>query len=271
MKQLALPNGEEIYYLDKLTALYVYNEIYEENEYLDYGIEIKDGDTLLDVGANIGIFTRYIASKVSDLTIHAFEPVPAIFEVLNGNTEHLGEKVKIHNIGLGDKEHEIEFNYYPKVSADSTAVPFIWDLKVQQYYDNYKEIVCKDMPIARLVPRFLRKRVINAFLKRMYDPEKVSCKIRPLSVIIADEGIEQIDLMKIDAENYERQVLAGIDDKDWDKIKQISMEVHEHIEGGENLVEEITELFENKGFRVRIKENDPRTKMGVYMMYAKRV
>lgn len=268
MKQLTLPNGEEIYYLDKLTALYVYNEIYEENEYLDYGIEIKDGDTVLDVGANIGLFTRYVASKASDLTIHAFEPVPPIFEVLKGNAEQLGKKVKLHNVGLGHKEHEIEFNYYPKVSADSAAVPFIWDLKVQQYYDNYKEIVCKDIPIARLVPKFLRKRVINAFLKRMYDPEKVTCKIQRLSDIIADEGIEQIDMMKIDAENYEKQVLAGIDEKDWDKIKQISMEVHEHIEGGENLVEEITKLFESKGFLVKLKENDPRTKMGVFMMYA---
>ena len=76
--------------------------------------------------------------------------------------------------------------------------------------------------------------------------------------------------MKIDAENYEYQVLVGIDDSDWDKIQQITMEVHEHIEGGNNLLNILIELLEKKGFRV-VKEIDGRFSLvGVHMLYAKR-
>jgi len=48
------------------------------------------------------------------------------------------------------------------------------------------------------------------------------------------------------------------------------MEVHEHIKGGHNLLNKITEMLTNKEFQVR-KDLDGRfSLMGVYMLYAKR-
>ena len=77
--------------------------------------------------------------------------------------------------------------------------------------------------------------------------------------------------MKIDAENYEFQVLAGINQSDWDKIQQISMEVHEHIERGSNLLDNITKMLEDKGFQVKKEKEGRFSLMGVYMLYAKRL
>ena len=77
--------------------------------------------------------------------------------------------------------------------------------------------------------------------------------------------------MKNDAENYETQVLKGLNHSDWDKIQQISMEVHEHIVGGENLLNNLSEMLENKGYSVkRGSDNMYSLKIGVYMLYAKR-
>jgi hypothetical protein len=77
--------------------------------------------------------------------------------------------------------------------------------------------------------------------------------------------------MKIDAENYEVQVLKGINQSDWDKIQQISMEVHEHIEGGKNLLNILATMLESKGFSVKkALEGRFALKLGVYMLYAKR-
>ncbi len=270
MNKLTLPNGEDIYYIDKLTALYVYNEIFVENEYLRNGIGVKEGDVIFDVGANIGLFTRFIANQAPDLKIFTFEPIKTIFQVLEANLAGLPCYLKNFNIGLSDKSEIIEFFYYPKVSADSTAVPFDWDLKVDQYVQNYREAVCKDIPIARIVPKFLRKRVVRAGLKKIYESEKVLCQLKPLSKIMKDLNIDRIDLLKIDAENYEKQVLAGISDKNWELIRQISMEVHEHIKGGENLLKEIIELLENKDFEVKLGEENLSTRLGVYMVYAKK-
>jgi FkbM family methyltransferase len=270
MKKLTLPNGEDIYYIDKLTALFVYNEIFVENDYLKHGIGVKKGDFVFDVGANIGLFSRFISKQAPDLKIFTFEPIKPIFQVLEANVTDISCFIKNFNIGLAEENKIIEFFYYPKVSGDSTAIPFDWDLKVNQYVQNYKEAICKDIPIARIVPKFLRKRVVNAGLRKIYQYEKVLGQVRPLSDIIKENKIERIDLIKIDAENYEKQVLAGITENDWGKIHQISMEVHEHIKGGENLLHEIIKLLENKGFETNIGEENVYTKLGVYMLYAKK-
>ena len=270
MNKLTLPNGEDIFYIDKLTALYVYNEIFVENEYLRNGIAVKDGDIIFDVGANIGLFTRFIVNQAQNLKIFTFEPINIIFEVLEANLVDLPHEIKNYNIGLSDKDENIEFFYYPKVSADSTAIPFDWDLKVDQYVKNYKEAVCKDIPIARIVPKFLRRRVVKAGLKKIYQAEKVLGHLRPLSEIIEENNLDRIDLLKIDAENYERHVLAGITDENWKLIKQISMEVHEHIKRGENLLNEVIKLLENKNFEVDIGEENLSTKLKVYMIYGKK-
>lgn len=268
---LSLPNGDDIFYIDKLTALYVYNEIFVEKEYFKHGIGVKDGDVIFDVGANIGLFSLFVANQASNLKLYTFEPIPKIFQALEKNLENIPAFIKNYNIGLGEKSEKIEFFYYPKVSADSAAIPFDWDLKVDLYVQNYKEAVCKDIPIARIVPKFLRKRVVRSGLKKIYESEKVKCQIRTLSDIITENNIERIDLLKIDAENYEKQVLAGISDNDWNKIHQISMEVHEHIKGGDNLLNEIIEFLENKGFEVIIGEENLSTRLGVYMVYAVRI
>ncbi len=270
MKQLTLPNGEKIYYIDKLTALYVYNEIYNDRVYLYGGIEVKDGDTIFDVGANIGMFSRFITSQAPNLKIFAFEPILPIFQVLEANVADMDAEIRDFNIGLGDKNEALEITYYPRVTGDSAIIPFEWDAKIDLYVEKYKETIAKDMPIARIVPKFLRRRVVEAGFKRLYNGEKLPCQIRTVSQIISENNISRIDLMKIDAENYEKQVLMGIGDDDWDKIKQIAMEVHTHIKGGENLMNQLNKLLEEKGFNTYEGEESKETIMGVYMLYAKK-
>jgi len=270
MKILTLPNGEKIGYIDKLTAIDVYKEIYVENDYLRYGIRVKDNDVIFDVGANIGLFSRYIAKQAQNLRIFAFEPVPIIFKVMKENLRNLPADLKIYNIGLAEKNKNTKIHYYPKVSADSAIIPFDWELKVNQYVQNYNETIVKWMPIAKIIPKALRRRVVSTGLKNLYKAELVDCSLRPLSDIISENKIERIDLLKIDAENYEKEVLGGIRDNDWDKIQQISMEVHTHIKGGENLLDEIVEMLNDKRFQVEVEKDSRFGMMGVFMLYAKR-
>lgn len=271
MKKLRLPNREIISYIDKLTALDVYDEVYIENEYFRHGLQLKDNDIVFDVGANIGLFSRYIASKAANLHIYTFEPVPIIFDVLKENLKNLPAHIRNYKIGLGEKEENNKIHYYPRVSADSAIVKFDWDLKVYRYHHYFKETVAKAYPYAKLIPKFLRKSFIKVGLKRLYKEELIPCNLRTVSDIIEENNIKTINFMKIDAENYEAQVLKGINQSDWDKIQQISMEVHEHIEGGANLLNNLSKMLETKGFLVKKgSENRYSLKMGVYMLYARR-
>ncbi len=54
MKKVKLPNGRTVFTIDKHTARDVFQEIYTENYYLRNGINIKSGDVIFDIGANIG-------------------------------------------------------------------------------------------------------------------------------------------------------------------------------------------------------------------------
>ena len=273
MKEMQLPNGETIFFIDKFTTEYVYNEIYLDNVYLQHGISIKDNDIIFDVGANMGIASLYFAQQAKNLQFFTFEPVPAIFKVLEANLARLipYHRIKNYNIGLSDVSEITEIIYLPGDSGESTIIPFDTERKVQKMVEYYDQAVEPFNPLAKYVPKFLRKFFVRLKVKRLLQTGiKVPCQLQTLSEIIAENKIERIDLLKIDAENYESYVLAGIKDEDWTKIQQIAIEIHTHIPGGENLLQEITELFLSKGFSCHEGEESLETLWGVYMLYAKR-
>lgn len=104
----------------------------------------------------------------------------------------------------------------------------------------------------------------------MYKSEMLDCSLRPLSDTISEIGIKQIDLLKIDAENYEWEVLQGINEEDWNKIRQISMEIHTHIKGGEILLDNIKKLLKEKSFSFKLDMEGRFAYRGVFMIYAKK-
>tara|TARA_Y100001963_G_C6779589_1_gene449162 strand:+ start:1718 stop:2326 length:609 start_codon:yes stop_codon:yes gene_type:complete len=63
----------------------VIKEIWEDNEYERFGIKIKPGDIVLDLGANVGVFSLYALSKKAH-QIYAFEKNEQEYECLILNT-----------------------------------------------------------------------------------------------------------------------------------------------------------------------------------------
>lgn len=272
MRQMELPNGEEIYYLDKFTAKWVVEEVFIENVYLLNGISINDGDTIFDVGANMGFFSYYASKQAKNLFIYTFEPVPKIFEVLEANLANISQNVKNYNIGLSDEKGEALIHYMPHSSGNSSFNRVDIDSKIDQVVSNYDElhlIKPKEFP---KMPKFLRKPFFSIYFKIYYNRgNEILCRLRTLSDIIAENNINTINLLKIDAENHENQVLQGIEDGDWDKIQQIVMEVHTHLPGCTNLHLELADLLTEKGFKCVQGKKSADTLMGVYMLYAKRL
>ena len=65
------------------------------------------------------------------------------------------------------------------------------------------------------------------FFEGRLDARVFQTELRTISSVMRDEGVEQIDLLKIDAERSEWDILQGIEPADWSKIKQVVMEVHD--------------------------------------------
>jgi FkbM family methyltransferase len=62
----------------------IYHEVYNLLDYSRYGVHVQPGDTVVDLGGNIGIFTRY-AYQMGANKIVTFEPDKRYFEILKLN------------------------------------------------------------------------------------------------------------------------------------------------------------------------------------------
>ena len=72
-----------------------------------------------------------------------------------------------------------------------------------------------------------------------------------VSDIIRENQIDKIDLLKIDAEKSELDIIKGIDDRDWPKIDQIVIEIHDRTH---EAVKRIEDLLIEKGYRCAVEQ-----------------
>jgi FkbM family methyltransferase len=214
-----LPNGAAIAQLNKNETDYLYQEIFDRQIYLRHGITIRDGDCILDVGANIGLFALFSHQVAKNPRVYSFEPNPAVFETLRANSGLFGSGVKLFNYGLSNEEKTAVFTFFPGFSllsgfyADAQTERQV----VKAYMLNQHNAGGSEM--AELVEQ------ADAILEERFKAESFSAELKTLSSVIKQERIESIDLLKINVEKSELDVLKGIEDQDWGKIKQMVVEV----------------------------------------------
>jgi iturin family lipopeptide synthetase A len=218
-KRYPLPNGAAVAHLNKNETDYIYQEIFERQAYLRHGITIKDGDCIFDVGANIGLFTVFANQVAKDPQLYCFEPNPSVFENLRANAALYGSEVKLFNCGLSDQAKTAEFTFFPGFSLLSGFYADAQKEKevVKTFMINQEKAGVSEM--TELVEQ------ADAILAERFAPQCFSTELKTLSSVIEQEGIERIDLLKINVEKSELDVLRGIKDADWGKIKQIVLEV----------------------------------------------
>ena len=104
----------------------------------------------------------------------------------------------------------------------------------------------------------------DELLDERFRAVEMECRLRPLSAVIAEEGVERIDLLKIDVQKAELAVLLGIEERHWPKIRQIVMEVHD-LEGR---LEVVVELLRRHGFDVLVEQDPLLTGSVLYNLFA---
>jgi len=73
----------------------------------------KEGMSIVDIGANIGITTVAIAKRIGGGKLYSFEPVPEYFNTLKKNLSSNGlENVKVYELAMAD--HVGKINFYQK-------------------------------------------------------------------------------------------------------------------------------------------------------------
>ena len=107
-----LPNGMLISHQNKGETDFVYEEIFGREGYMQHGIRLSEDACVMDVGANIGLFTLYVLEQAPAASIYAFEPIPPVYENLRINTTLSGGNVRLFNCGVSNTAGSASFAWY---------------------------------------------------------------------------------------------------------------------------------------------------------------
>lgn len=185
-----------------------YWEIFLEDQYLDLPPRNQDEVVVLDIGANVGFFAIKQALKHrANLKLIAFEPDPGTYLRLQSNIGKINTRV-----GSQIKCCNCA------IDARVGEAKFLQDLSLE----------------SRIVD--------DAALDTNHSFIKVP--ITTLDAVVDREGLERIDLMKIDVEGHELKVLAGAG-KALSITDNITLEYH-----APHFVREIPDLLAPYHFRV---------------------
>lgn len=144
----------------------------DEGEYENQWVEIEKGDIVLDMGANIGMFSCVAAWKGAK--VYAFEPTPEIIVELKMNAA-LYDTIIVEEYAVSDENGESQF-YAVNLRGDN--------------FDSGK----------------------NTLLQGRYSPQKVSIQtVKTITVdsFVEENKLEHVDFIKADIEGAERLMLKG--------------------------------------------------------------
>ena len=256
-----LPNGLVVAEINKYETQFLYKEIFAEEAYLRNEIDIRPGDVVFDVGANIGLFALFCLGRAEDVSVVSYEPAPNCLACLRENVADHRDRVRIRDVAVSDAEAELEFTYYPNYSIMSgTMADAAQDLDI-----------LKKGAIHQLGPQASREtaeRMAEMLVgDKMSDAIKFPCRAVTLSDEIDGLEVERIGLLKVDIEKAEGLALAGIEERHWPLIRQVVVEAHD-LGAGEHLA--IIDVLKSKGFDVIVDSSADLSESDIYNIYAER-
>lgn len=121
---------------DSITNEIRNNGVYDQWTLLaiEYLLKKMDADVCLDVGANIGNHAVVIAQHCKQL--HAFEPVPFIFEVLRSNLQHNADNGNAYCVALSDEDSVASIHIDPDGNLGKSTMLSAGGVDTQQASDS---------------------------------------------------------------------------------------------------------------------------------------
>jgi FkbM family methyltransferase len=228
-------------------------EVFSDRIYEQGGIALSDGATIIDAGANVGIFAISILERFSGLRLLCFEPVPLVRECLEENLRTWAEDgandLSVLPRALGDRNGEIEIAFLPHSPGNSTMFP---DQKVLELASVAAEIGQGNFPKAWVEAHAAQVEQVDGSAEPrdlMGDRQMLPCRLSDLSSIIEEFGLDRIDLLKIDVEGAEFLLLDGLAERHWPLLRQIAMECSVW---NKHRVPELSDSLRDRGFSVTI-------------------
>ncbi len=259
-QRYVLPNQMMIAHRNRHETDFFYEQIFIDHVEFRHGVRLGDDAVVFDVGANIGLFTLFVHQVCERPRVFSFEPIPDIFAALRANVELYGLDVSLQNCGLSDHSGEVTFAYYPRSSCQSGYYP-----------DVVEERRMLEAVVARQHARgvgelsdLLGAQYFEKVLEERMQAVPVDCALKTISQVMAEEGLEVVDLLKIDVEKSELDVLRGIRSEDWGKVRQIVIEGHDLA----GRLEDVIALLRGHGYELVVEKDELLEETCLFNIYA---
>jgi FkbM family methyltransferase len=168
---------------------WLFREIWVDQVYSPPGYEIQRGDTVIDVGANIGAFAMFAATRAPDVKVYSFEPFPSNVAQLRKNVEDSG----LSNVQV----------FQQAVAGASGQRP----LFVEPGNCMFHSLFCDS--------------AMDGSKRR---PEMVECTT--LDEIFTAHRIECCQMLKLDCEGAELEILENCSPETLKRVRKIVGECH---------------------------------------------
>lgn len=200
---------------------FIYSEVFLSQIYYHPEMKIRKYPVVMDVGANIGIYAIWAARRYQPFQVFAYEASPRTFQYLAENIAHQVDPqttrvIPINRAVARRSGEKLVLNQSTTVSGISTLL----DARRVSWVEHAAETSAL---------------------------ERHEVTTTTVSDEIAAHGLEQIDILKIDVEGYFLEVLGGIRDEDFAKIRNVVVEVDYLPETGIGPFE-VESLLRAKGF-----------------------
>lgn len=148
------------------------------------------GKTMLDIGAHVGYYSRRYAKALGENgRIFAFEPHPRTFATLQHNVKHLPQVTAVQ-LALAEQEGSAELHDYLMMSASGSL----------HYDESMVELQKSQTHDTDIAPR----------IGQTFAAQTFTVRTTPVDDFLAAQGINQVDLVKMDIEGAEIGALRGM-------------------------------------------------------------
>ena len=168
----------------------VLSDIYFNRPYTRDGFDIKKGDVVVDIGANVGIFSTFATSVAENVKVFAYEPSPDNFKYLEKNVvqNNLQKKIKVLNLAVSDRKEKVKLFTHSLGSGGHSI---------------YEKVVVSD------------------------DHSYVEVPATTLKEIFVENNLKKIDFLKMDCEGAEYNILFKAPKECLKKISRMAVECHD--------------------------------------------
>jgi FkbM family methyltransferase len=189
-KTVQLGSGEQ-FQGDSLSLVFeVVDEVFCKQIYKYEPVSIQKGDVVIDIGANIGVFSVY-AVKCGAKHVHAYEPNPANVKLIKNNLKlnAIADLVTVHSVAVSGEVGSTRL-YLAHLNVGHT----LFDHNIKGRLD-----------------KFIKVNTVS------------------LAHIINSNKLDRVDFLKLDCEGSEGDILLSTPKSVWSKIGKIAIEYHNNV------------------------------------------